>query len=113
MEEVHRRSRAGGQRRMKGLKCPSRVQVSPVSVSSVRWLAHDPVLVGCMLWTAIACARFFAVGGGDASQVRIFWLFQPPLDAVLARGARRGASGRQTGGSARLRMGSRKRQGSA
>ena len=60
------------------------VQVSQVSRSSVRRLAHDPVLVGCVLWTAIACALFIAVRGDGASQVRIFWLFQPPLDAVLA-----------------------------
>ena len=55
-----------------------------------RWLAGGPVLlrdrvlVGMLAWTALAGVLFVALAGHTDQQVRVFWSFQPPLDAVLA-----------------------------
>jgi diguanylate cyclase len=57
---------------------------SPLDVSTVRRLSLDPVLVGSVLWAALGCILFFVAADDSATQVQAFWVFQPPLDAVLA-----------------------------
>ena len=53
-------------------------------VSSVWRLSLDPVVVACVIWSALACVVFFVAAGDSVTQVRAFWVFQLPLDAVLA-----------------------------
>jgi diguanylate cyclase (GGDEF)-like protein len=45
---------------------------------------RDPALVGAVLWTALAAVLFFAFADREDWQVRTFWLFQLPLDGLLA-----------------------------
>jgi len=51
-------------------------------------LCRDPLLIGSVVWTLVAAILFVALAGASESntlwQVRTFWLFQPPLDALLA-----------------------------
>jgi diguanylate cyclase len=55
-----------------------------------RWVAdlpplrRDPVMVAAGLWTLLACVLLFVLDLHGDAQVRVFWWFQPPLDAVLA-----------------------------
>ncbi|GIF18145.1 diguanylate cyclase (GGDEF)-like protein [Actinoplanes tereljensis] len=54
-----------------------------------RWLSHapelrrDPVLIAAISWTLLAAVLFFALAGHTDWQVRTFWTFQLPLDALL------------------------------
>ncbi|MCU7728582.1 GGDEF domain-containing protein [Actinoplanes sp. KI2] len=49
--------------------------------------ARDPLLIGAVLWTALAAALFFGLAGPSATnalwQVRTLWLVQVPLDGLL------------------------------
>jgi diguanylate cyclase (GGDEF)-like protein len=51
-------------------------------------LLRDPLLIGATAWTVLAAALFVALAGNTATdtlwQVRTFWFFQLPLDALLA-----------------------------
>jgi diguanylate cyclase (GGDEF)-like protein len=47
-------------------------------------LRRDPVLLAMIAWTLLAFALFIAFAGHTHGQVRVFWFFQPPLDALLA-----------------------------
>ena len=55
-----------------------------------RWVAdlpplrRDPVMVMAGLWTLLATVLLLALDGHADGQVRVFWWFQPPLDALLA-----------------------------
>jgi len=46
-------------------------------------LHRDRVLLGILLWTGLAGVLFFLLAGHTDWQIRVFWLAQPPLDAVL------------------------------
>jgi diguanylate cyclase (GGDEF)-like protein len=47
-------------------------------------LRHDPVLIAAALWTLAGLGMLFFVAEHGDGQVRTFWAFQPPLDALLA-----------------------------
>jgi diguanylate cyclase (GGDEF)-like protein len=51
-------------------------------------LRRDPLLIGSVAWTLVAAILFVALAGTSQSstlwQVRTFWVFQLPLDALLA-----------------------------
>ena len=55
-----------------------------------RWQSHlpalrrDPVLLAMLAWTLLAAVLFTAFADHTHWQVRVFWFFQPPLDALLA-----------------------------
>ena len=51
-------------------------------VSRARRILLDPVLVGSVLWTVLGSALFF-VTDDHTFRVQLFWVLQPPLDAVL------------------------------
>jgi diguanylate cyclase (GGDEF)-like protein len=54
-----------------------------------RWQSHlaalrrDPVLLAMVAWTLLAALLFNVFAGHPHWQVRVFWHFQPPLDALL------------------------------
>ncbi len=45
---------------------------------------RDPVLLAMVAWTLLATLLFVVLAGHTPWQVRVFWTFQPPLDALLA-----------------------------
>ncbi|WP_239082435.1 GGDEF domain-containing protein [Actinoplanes teichomyceticus] len=47
-------------------------------------LHRDPVALAAAAWTAFGMVLLLALAGHANSQVRVFWLFQPPLDVLLA-----------------------------
>jgi diguanylate cyclase (GGDEF)-like protein len=50
-------------------------------------LHRDPLLIGATLWTLLATVLFFAFHRDPNAQVRIFWVFQPPLDLLFTYSA--------------------------
>ena len=51
-------------------------------------LGRDPLLIGAIVWTLVAAILFVALAGASETstlwQVRTFWVFQLPLDALLS-----------------------------
>jgi diguanylate cyclase (GGDEF)-like protein len=45
---------------------------------------RDPLLIAAVLWTLLATVLFFVLDGDSNGQVKVYWLFQPPLDLLLA-----------------------------
>jgi diguanylate cyclase (GGDEF)-like protein len=41
-------------------------------------------MIAALLWSVAGVAMLFALSGHNDGQVRVFWLLQPPLDALLA-----------------------------
>ncbi|WIM93635.1 GGDEF domain-containing protein [Actinoplanes oblitus] len=62
----------------------TRVEREPRAGRAIR---RDPVLLGAFGWTALGLVLLFVLAGHYNSQVRVFWLFQPPLDLLLAYSA--------------------------
>ncbi|BCJ40159.1 hypothetical protein Aiant_08160 [Actinoplanes ianthinogenes] len=52
-----------------------------------RAIRRDPVMLTAVAWTALGVVMLFALSGQHNSQVRVFWLFQPALDLLLAYSA--------------------------
>ncbi|GAA0576322.1 hypothetical protein GCM10010172_71370 [Paractinoplanes ferrugineus] len=50
-------------------------------------LRRDPVMIAAVLWTVAGIGMLFTLSGHESGQVRAFWAFQPPLDALLAYSA--------------------------
>jgi len=54
-----------------------------------RWRSHlpalrrDPILLAMLAWTLLAAILFVALAGRTGWQVKVFWGFMPPLDAVM------------------------------
>jgi diguanylate cyclase (GGDEF)-like protein len=46
-------------------------------------LRRDPVLIGIVAWTALACLLLVTLAGHTGWQVRVFWTFQPVTDVIL------------------------------
>ncbi|MFI1988875.1 diguanylate cyclase domain-containing protein [Actinoplanes sp. NPDC020271] len=44
---------------------------------------RDPAMLAAITWTVLAGVLLFSVDGAN-TQVRLFWIFQPPLDLLLA-----------------------------
>src|SRR4051812_8383350 len=67
---------------------------SPGRLRQWHSLCRDPLLIGATAWTLVAAILFIALSGPSAGdtlwQVRIFWVFQLPLDALLAYSSWRG-----------------------
>ncbi|WP_043512123.1 MULTISPECIES: GGDEF domain-containing protein [unclassified Actinoplanes] len=49
-----------------------------------RVMVRDPITLAAVAWTALGLVLLFALAGHYNSQVRVFWLFQPPLDLLVA-----------------------------
>ena len=52
-------------------------------VWALRRIWRDPVIVASVLWTVLGTVLFFTAAGDTVTQVRVFWIFQPPLDLIL------------------------------
>ncbi|MEV0895610.1 GGDEF domain-containing protein [Actinoplanes sp. NPDC049802] len=50
-------------------------------------IRQDPVLAVAAAWTVLGVALFFMLDGSPDTQVNVYWVFQPPLDALLAYSA--------------------------
>ncbi|MDT4992679.1 MAG: diguanylate cyclase [Actinoplanes sp.] len=47
-------------------------------------LLRDPVILAMTAWTTLGSVLIFLISGHTSRQVQVFWVFQPPLDVVLA-----------------------------
>ncbi|GIF20193.1 diguanylate cyclase (GGDEF)-like protein [Actinoplanes tereljensis] len=63
---------------------PARSTASRIRRALSLSLRRDPVMIAAVLWTVAGIGLLFGLGGHSNGQVRVFWLFQVPLDALLA-----------------------------